>query len=113
MGIDINKFEAAKNKARKLIHEDAKQDAHIIKERMADRNNSKFFRDQPNDSFVSMSSAQINENDNEYGEMYSAMDSKMNQFLESRKTANNSSNGISVISRPTKKKKSLQKEILE
>ena len=37
MAMDTSKFEAIKNKARKMIHEDAKQDSAIIRERQADR----------------------------------------------------------------------------
>lgn len=37
MGMDTSKFEEIKNKARKMIHEDAQKDSAIIKERQADR----------------------------------------------------------------------------
>ena len=56
-------FKQALEKARTMIHSDAKRDAHIIKERVADRNDPKYFADQPADAFSSMSSApsKINE----------------------------------------------------
>lgn len=94
MGIDVNKFEAAKNKARQMIHKDAQADSHIIKERMADRNNPKFYGDQPSDaysmvtSFNNTSSSQqmINEDytDNSEDRLGAAMDNRMQQFMAKR-----------------------------
>lgn len=49
-------FKEALQKAKKMIHNDAKNDAHIIRERVADRNQAKYFRDQPSDAFSSISS---------------------------------------------------------
>jgi len=92
MAMDTSKFEAIKNKARKMIHEDAKLDSHIIKARQADRNNPAFYRDQPSDaysqvtSFNSSQTQTVNENysDDNNDALYSAMDNKMKQFTESR-----------------------------
>ena len=92
MGMDINKFEQIKNKARKLIAEDAKQDAHIIKERQRDRNNPAFFKDQPTDAYSQVTSlngssnSMINESyvDDSEDRLGSAMDSRMKQFIENR-----------------------------
>lgn len=94
MGIDVNKFEAAKNKARQMIHKDAQADSHIIKERMADRNNPKFYGDQPSDaysmvtSFNNTSSSQqmINEDytDNSEDRLGAAMDNRIQQFMAKR-----------------------------
>lgn len=53
-------FKEALQKARNMIHNDAKRDTKIIKERVADRNNPKYFADQPYDSFSSMSSLNSN-----------------------------------------------------
>ena len=109
------RFASIKDKARKLIHDDAKQDAHIIKERVADRNNAQFFRDQPNDAYSSMqnmvSSRSLNEttmNDDDSEErLYSAIDSKMNALMEK-----NNVTGYNNVT-PEVKNKNLPKEILE
>ena len=53
MGMDFN---AIKDKARKMIADDAKKDAHIIKERQRDRNNPAFFKDQPTDAYSQVTS---------------------------------------------------------
>ena len=96
--MDANKFNAIKDRARKLIHEDAKQDAHIIKERQRDRNNPKFFEGQPNDAFSqisslnggsssSMQAAPINEQqyvDDSEDRLYADIDARMRQKNESR-----------------------------
>ena len=47
-------FKEALQKAKKMIHNDAKNDAHIIRERVADRNQAKYYRDQPSDAFSSI-----------------------------------------------------------
>jgi len=114
MGIDIRKFEAAKNKARQMIHNDAKQDAHIIKERTADRNNPKYYGDQPRDAFSNVQSI-VSENkmdaqsfDDSEERLYSAMDSKMNAFMENKKTQ-----GVNNVVAPTIKNNRLPKEIIE
>ena len=119
MGIDVNKLSAATERARKMIHSDAKKDSHIIKERMADRNNSKFFSDQPNDAFsavgsygVGSSKAVINEQyvDDSEDKLYLAMDNQMKQFAESR----NVQQQPQVISQmPMNPNSKLPKEILE
>ena len=51
MGIDLGRLNDAAVRARKMIQEDAKRDSHIIKERMKDRANSKFYSDQPMDTY--------------------------------------------------------------
>ena len=120
MGIDVNKLSAATERARKMIHSDAKKDSHIIKERMADRNNSKFFSDQPNDAFNAVGSygnggsgkAVISEQyvDDSEDKLYSAMDNQMKQFTETR----NIQQQPQVISQmPMNPNSKLPKEILE
>lgn len=117
--MDTSKFEAIKNKARKMIHEDAKQDAHIIKARQADRNNPKFFSDQPSDVYSSMSSFGSNSSNN-MNESYvdngdskfdAAMKKQMNLY-ESKKEAQQQ---IPVQQTQTilPMNKNLPKEILE
>ena len=110
-------FNAVKDKARKMIHEDAKKDAHIIKARQADRNNPKFFSDQPVDAYSQVtsfngSSQSINEsyadNDNE---LYSAMDNRMKQYMENRQMSQQMP--MVQTQAPTMVNKGLPKEILE
>ncbi len=116
MAMDTNKFEAIKNKARKMIHEDAKQDAHIIKARQADRNNPAFYRDQPTDaysqvtSFNGSSQERINESymDNSEEKLYAAMDDKMKKLYEKKQQDN-----VAVYQSPMQVNKGLPKEILE
>ena len=92
MAMDSSKFAAIKDKARKMIHEDAKNDSHIIKARQADRNNPMFFKDQPSDeysqvtSFNGSASQNINESyeDNSEERLYAAMDDKMKQYSQSK-----------------------------
>ena len=114
MGIDLNKFEEAKNKARRMIHEDAKQDAHIIKERVADRNNPKYFSDQPRDTFSTQKAA-ISESfvDDSEQKLYAAMDNKMNALIESRKQPNYNQQIPTSNNVPKVKNNNLPKEILE
>ena len=75
-----------------MIHEDAKHDSRIIKERQMDRNNPKFFKDQPSDSYSNVTSfggtssqqtisESYSDDDNR---LYNAMDSQMKQFIENR-----------------------------
>ena len=71
-------FKEALQRARNMIHNDAKQDAHIIKERVADRNQAKFFRDQPNDAFSSISSFDVLKENNQ-----SDADSRFESVLDS------------------------------
>jgi len=116
--MDTNKFEAIKNKARKMIHEDAKADSHIIKARQADRNNPAFFRDQPSDAYSQVtsfnnqaSSQAINEayDDNSEERLYAAMDNRMGTYMENRQSQQMNYQGQA----PTQINKSLPKEILE
>lgn len=117
MAMDTSKFEAIKNKARKMIHEDAKQDAHIIKARQADRNNPAFFRDQPADaysqvtSFNNSSSQPITESydDDNDNALFSAMDKKMGAYMENRQAPQMNYQ----TQAPTQVNKGLPKEILE
>lgn len=116
MGIDINKFEQIKNKARKMIAEDAKKDSAIIKARTADRNNPKFYSDQPSDAYSKISSfnnsSQQNINESYYDDnndaLYNAMDNKMKQFVEGRQQQPQY-----VQQTPVQINKGLPKEILE
>lgn len=110
-------FSSIKDRARKLIHDDAKKDAHIIKERVADRNNSKYFAGQPNDSFSQVttfagSSATKNTPsfsepyyDDSENRLYEAMDKRMQQYTQIAKTPQ--------YAQPTSFNKNLPKEILE
>jgi hypothetical protein len=115
MAMDVNKFEAIKNKARKLIKEDAKNDAHIIKARQADRNNPKFFKDQPADAYSQVTSFNGSSSSNMVNEAYvddsedklgAAMDSRMKQFMENRQPTQQTQ-------MPRQMNKNLPKEILE
>lgn len=92
--MDINQFNAAKEKARKLIHDDAKKDAHIIKERTADRANflNKAKTDGPAaiTGFEGLSpsysngSASMSMPDDDNNRLYEAMDRQMSQYQASR-----------------------------
>lgn len=115
MAMDASKFEAIKNKARKMIHEDAKADSHIIKARQADRNNPAFFRDQPTDAYSQVTSFNGSPSNNMVNEAYvddsedklgAAMDSRMKQFMENRQPAQQTQ-------MPRQMNKNLPKEILE
>jgi hypothetical protein len=119
MAMDSSKFAAIKDKARKLIHEDAKQDSHIIKARQADRNNPAFFRDQPTDeysqvtSFNGSASQNINESyeDNSEEKLYAAMDDRMKQYSQSKQQTQQQ---YSVQAKsPVQINKGLPREILE
>lgn len=119
MAMDSSKFAAIKDKARKLIHEDAKQDSHIIKARQADRNNPAFFRDQPTDeysqvtSFNGSASQNINESyeDNSEEKLYAAMDDRMKQYSQSKQQTQQQ---YSVQAQsPVQINKGLPREILE
>ncbi len=119
MAMDTSKFDAIKNKARKMIHEDAQHDAHIIKARQADRNNPAFFRDQPVDAYSqltslngSSNSSMINESayvDDSEDKLGAAMDNRMKQFMENRQPTQQ----MKVSQAPRQMNKSLPKEILE
>ena len=115
MGMDASKFEAIKNKARKMIHEDAKADSHIIKARQADRNNPKFFKDQPADAYSQVTSFNGSSSSNMVNEAYvddsedklgAAMDNRMKQFMENRQPTQQTQI-------PKQMNKNLPKEILE
>ena len=117
MAMDTNKFEAIKNKARKMIHEDAKADSHIIKARQADRNNPAFFRDQPVDAYSQVtsfnnqaSSQPINEEyDNSEERLYTAIDNRMESYMGNKQPKQMNYQGQA----PTQINKNLPKEILE
>lgn len=119
MAIGTSGFEAIKDKARKMIHEDAKVDSKIIKERQADRYNPKFFSDQPNDAYSNVASLNgkstsqtaINEEyvDNSEDKLYAAMDERMRKLTEAKQTQQ-----TTYATQPTKQyNKKLPKEILE
>ena len=119
MAMDASKFEQIKNKARKMIAEDAKKDAHIIKARQADRNNPAFFRDQPADAYSQVTSFNGSSSNNMVNEAYvddsedklgAAMDNRMSQFMENRQI----NQQIPVAQQmPRQVNKGLPKEILE
>ena len=119
MAMDTSKFDAIKNKARKMIHEDAQKDSHIIKARQADRNNPAFFRDQPVDAYSQMTSlngssnsSMINESayvDDSEDKLGAAMDNRMKQYSENRQTQPS----MAVSQAPMQVNKNLPKEILE
>ncbi len=110
-------FNAVKDKARRMIHDDAKKDAHVIKERQRDRNNPAFFKDQPTDAYSQVTSlngssnSMINESyvDDSEDRLGSAMDSRMKQFMENRQQTPQ----MPVSQAPRQMNKSLPKEILE
>ena len=86
-------FNAVKDRARKMIHDDAKKDAHIIRERQRDRNNPKYFEGQPNDAYSNVTSLAGGPSQNTITESYvddsedklgAAMDSRMKNFMENR-----------------------------
>lgn len=119
MAMDTSKFDAIKNKARKMIHEDAQKDSHIIKARQADRNNPAFFRDQPVDAYSQMTSlngssnsSMMNESayvDDSEEKLGAAMDNRMKQFMENRQPTQQ----MQVSQAPKQVNKNLPKEILE
>ena len=99
MAMDANKFESIKNKARKMIHDDAQKDSAIIKERQEDREKTYrslkgsgaaavtgFENVAPSYGSNGTSISRINENysDDSEERLYSAIDGKMKQFSESR-----------------------------
>lgn len=120
MPMDINKFEQIKNKARKLISDDAKKDAHIIRERQRDRNNPKYFEGQPNDAYSNVTSLAGGSSQNAITESYvddsedrlgAAMDSRMKNFMENRQMPQMQ---VPVQTQtPTMVNKGLPREILE
>ena len=123
MAMDTSKFEAIKNKARKMIHEDAKQDSAIIRERQADRERTYrslkgsgapavtgFENVAPSYGSNGTSIGRISENysDDNNDALYSAMDDRMKQFVEGRQQQPQY-----VSQTPTQINKGLPKEILE
>lgn len=120
MPMDINKFEQIKNKARKLISDDAKKDAHIIRERQRDRNNPKYFEGQPNDAYSNVTSLAGGSSQNTITETYvddseerlgTAMDSRMKNFMENRQMQQPIMQ--TPVQTPTMVNKGLPREILE
>lgn len=125
MGIDVNKFEQIKNKARKMIHEDAKSDSAIIKERQMDRERTYrslkgssapaitgFENIAPSYGSNGTSISRINENysdDNSEERLYAAMDNRMKQYSENRQAQPS----MAVSQAPMQVNKNLPKEILE
>ena len=118
MGIDLGRLNEAAIRARKMIHEDAKHDAHIIKERVRDRNNSKYYSDQPRDSFSAVqsmtgnesSSSHINEDTGD-DRLFAAMDAKMKEFKERKDSASQSA--VPSFSAKNAAASKLPREILE
>ena len=125
MAMDINKFEAVKNKARKMIHDDAKLDSHIIKERQMDRERTYrslkgsgvaaatgFENIAPSYGSNGASMSRINEeySDDNDNALYEAMDKQMKQY-----SMNINQNGHQQpqMQVPTQVNKGLPKEILE
>lgn len=121
--MDTSKFEAIKNKARKMIHEDAKKDAHIIKERQADRNNPKYFEEQPNDVYSQITSiggksnaqTYVNESyDDSEDRLGSAIESSTETLMNKMKYNQEQTNSFSVPQHmPENVNRKLPKEILE
>jgi hypothetical protein len=113
-------FNAVKDRARKMIHDDAKKDAHIIRERQRDRNNPKYFEGQPNDAYSNVTSLAGSSSQNTITESYvddsedrlgAAMDSRMKNFMENRQMPQMQ---VPVQTQtPTMVNKGLPREILE
>lgn len=113
-------FNAVKDRARKMIHDDAKKDAHIIRERQRDRNNPKYFEGQPNDAYSDVTSLAGGSSQNTITESYvddsedklgAAMDSRMKNFMENRQMPQMQ---VPVQTQtPTMVNKGLPREILE
>ena len=118
MGIDLGRLNEAAIRARKMIHEDAKHDAHIIKERVRDRNNSKYYSDQPRDSFSAVQSMTGNESPSSHinedagdDRFFAAMDAKMNEFRAKKDSM--PQNVVPSFSAKSSAASKLPKEILE
>lgn len=124
MAIDINQFEKIKDKARKLIKEDAKNDSHIIKERQMDRERTYrslkgagaaavtgFENIAPSYGSNGVSMSTVNEaySDDNDNALYNAMDGRMKQFMESR----NNVQMTPAAQNPTPINTALPREILE
>lgn len=113
-------FNAVKDRARKMIHDDAKKDAHIIRERQRDRNNPKYFEGQPNDAYSNVTSLAGGSSQNTITESYvddsedrlgAAMDSRMKNFMENRQMPQ--MQVPAQTQTPTMVNKGLPREILE
>lgn len=113
-------FEQIKDKARKLIHEDALKDSHIIKERQADRAKitmrggagaiaTPFDHLAPSygSSSPSMSSSNTLYEDKSTDALYAAMDKQMKTYMENRQSQ------PTVQTQPQALNTRLPKEILE
>ncbi len=122
MAIDINQFEKIKDRARKLIKEDAKNDSHIIKERQLDRERTYrnlkgsaapvmtgFENIAPSYGANGTSIGSINENysdDNSEERLYAAIDNyRGNRQVQQA--------AVPTTQVPTQVNKGLPKEILE
>ena len=125
MAMDVNKFEAIKNKARKMIHEDAKSDSSIIKERQLDRERTYkslkgsgvaaatgFENIAPSYGSNGTSMSRINEtySDDNDNALYEAMDKQMEQYNMNRSQNSYQQPQMQV---PAQVNKGLPKEILE
>ena len=125
MAMDVNKFEAIKNKARKMIHEDAKSDSAIIKERQLDREKTYrslkgsgvaaatgFENIAPSYGSNGTSMSRVNEaySDDNDNALYEAMDKQMEQYNMNRSQNSYQQPQMQV---PTQVNKGLPKEILE
>ena len=113
-------FNAVKDRARKMIHDDAKKDAHIIRERQRDRNNPKYFEGQPNDAYSDVTSLAGGSSQNTLTQSYvddsedklgAAMDSRMKNFMENRQMPQ--MQVPAQTQTPTMVNKGLPREILE
>ena len=113
-------FNAVKDRARKIIHDDAKKDAHIIRERQRDRNNPKYFEGQPNDAYSDVTSLAGGSSQNTITESYvddsedrlgAAMDSRMKNFMENRQMPQ--MQVPAQTQTPTMVNKGLPREIIE
>ena len=125
MAMDASKFANIKDKARKMIHADAQQDAHIIKERQMDRERTYrslkgaaapvatgFDNIAPSYGSNGSSISRLNEAyvDDSEDKLGAAMDNRMSQFMESRQM----NQQMPVAQQmPTQVNKGLPKEILE
>ena len=125
MAMDASKFANIKDKARKMIHADAQQDAHIIKERQMDRERTYrslkgaaapvatgFDNIAPSYGSNGSSISRLNEAyvDDSEDKLGAAMDNRMSQFMENRQM----NQQMPVAQQmPTQVNKGLPKEILE
>lgn len=115
MAIGNSGFEAIKDKARKMIHDDAKRDSHIIRERQADRNNPKYFSDQPNDAYSNVTSLNGSSSRSTINENYYEDDSeaRLNNAIDNYKPNITQQQTMSIPQDSVQASKVLPKEILE